>query len=125
MGSASSDRSGGRRDATALTVVAVDLSGLRDPDLRAPIYHPVARRVWVGTAHTVLYSEIRAIAAAYQARKIVVDATGVGAGLASFLERALPGKVVRFLFTTATKSKLGWDFLALVDAGRWREEGDE
>jgi len=114
-------RSGGRRDATALTVVAVELAGLRDPDLRAPVYHPVERRLWVGTAHSELYGEIRAVAAAYRARKVVVDATGVGAGLASFLERALPGKVTRFLFSAASKSQLGWNFISLVDAGRWVE----
>lgn len=112
---------GGRRDATALTVVAVDLSGRRDPTLRAPVYTPVERRQWTGAPHTGIYAEIRALAAQYLARWVVVDATGIGAGLASFLERALPGRVERFLFTTASKSKLGWDFIALIDAGRWRE----
>ncbi|MBE0695782.1 MAG: hypothetical protein IH586_02560 [Anaerolineaceae bacterium] len=112
---------GGRRDATALTVVAVDLSGLSDPALRAPVYRVVERRQWVGAPHPGIYNEIRETALAYGARYVVVDATGVGAGLASFLERALPGRVVRFLFTSASKSKLGWDFQALVDAGRWVE----
>jgi len=110
-----------RRDATALTVAAIDLSTLGDPLLRAPTYRPVLRRQWMGVKHARLYGEIRALAEAWQARFVVVDATGVGAGLASFLSRALPGRVIPFIFTAASKSQLGWDFLALVDGGRWQE----
>jgi len=54
-----------------------------------------------------------------------VDATGLGSGLASFLERTFPGQVLRFLFTQASKSKLGWAFLAIVDTHRfldWQAE---
>jgi hypothetical protein len=111
-----------RRDSTALTAVRVDLSTLRDPLLRAPTYRAETRRLWTGTPHTALYGEIRALAAALQARYVVVDATGVGAGLASFLENALRGRVIPFVFSAASKSRLGWDFLSLVDAGRWQEQ---
>lgn len=99
----------------------VDCATLADPLLRAPTYRAVARRVWQGASHAQLYGEIRALAETWRARWLVVDATGVGAGLASFLARALPGRVLPFLFNLATKSRLGWDFLALVDAGRWKE----
>jgi hypothetical protein len=109
------------RDATAVTVVQVDLAGLADPLLRAPIYRPVERRQWVGASQARLYDEILALAARWKAQRLVVDATGVGAGLASFLERALVGRVRPFVFSQASKSRLGWDFLALVDGGRWRE----
>ena len=106
-----------RRDATALTVVRV----AHDPLLRAPVYSVLERRAWVGVKHTHLYGEIRALAERLRPRWLVVDATGVGAGLASFLARALPGKVIPFLFTAQSKSKLGWDFLEIVDSGRWHE----
>lgn len=109
-----------RRDATALTIAAVE----RAPDATrrdAPIYRAAARYSWVGIHHAGLYEAILALARAWNARALVVDATGVGAGLASFLERALPGKVLPFTFSAASKSRLGWDFLALVDSGRWRE----
>lgn len=109
------------RDATALTVVAVDTSTLADAGLRAPTYRAVWRQVWVGTAHTQVYAALRALAQRWQARQVVVDATGVGAGLAAFLEKALPGRVLPFTFSAASKSKLGWDFLAIIEAGRWRE----
>ena len=126
VGSAEESASAGglanpRRDSTAVTVVQIDLAGLADPLLRAPIYRPVARQQWVGVSQTLLYDQILALAAHWQASRLVVDATGVGAGLASFLERALPGRVHPFVFTQASKSRLGWDFLAVVDGGRWRE----
>jgi hypothetical protein len=110
-----------QRDATALTVVDVDPSGLADEGLQAAIYRVVHRRVWVGTAHNQLYGEIRAMAQHWQAQAIVVDATGIGAGLASFLEKSFPDRVVRYGFNRATKSQLGWQFLALVESGRFLE----
>ena len=109
------------RDATALTIVEVGLEGLADERLRAPLYRVVQRRLWTGTRHTRLFSEIKALAEQWRARYLVVDATGVGAGLASFLEKALPGRVIPFTFQAASKSQLGWDFLTLVDSGRWQE----
>lgn len=69
----------------------------------------------------------------WQARVVVVDATGVGTGLASFLaatlgerrsgQRAIP--VLPFIFTRASKSALGWDFLALIDSGRFKEYAND
>lgn len=111
-----------RRDATALTIVEADLTTLADPLVGAPVYRAVARRGWVGTPHPVLYAALRALAAQWQPRYLVVDATGLGAGLASFLAHALPpGVVVPVLFNRATKSQVGWGFAALCDTGRWQE----
>jgi hypothetical protein len=109
------------RDATALTVVEVDLSSMANPQLRAPVYRCVQRRQWLGVRHTDLYAELVALAEKWQARWLVVDATGVGVGLAAFLRRALPGRVLLFQFNAASKSKLGWDFLSVADSGRWLE----
>ena len=88
---------------------------------RLPIYRVRRRWQWIGVSHTRLQAEIRAIAMEWQARALVVDATGVGAGLTSFLERALPGRVIPFVFSRVSKSKLGWDFLGVVDSFRWQE----
>jgi hypothetical protein len=109
------------RDATALTVIEIDRARLNL--MRYPTYRVVDRRLWVGTKHTTLYGQILALAEHWQPARLVVDATGVGAGLASFLERALPGKVRPFVFSQASKSTLGWDFLAVIETGRfldWR-----
>lgn len=112
------------RDETALTVVEIDLQTLQaDPAGRVcqPVYRVVDRRSWKGAAQTSLFDQIRALALHWRAEKVVVDATGIGAGLASFLEKALPGRVISFVFNSATKSRLGWDFLSLIETGRYKE----
>ena len=111
-----------KRDATVLTIVEVDLSTLSDPILAAPTYRVVDRRIWVGVQHARLYGQIRALAKTWRARYLVGDATGIGAGLVGFLAKALPaGVVIPFAFTSASKSKLGWDFLGIVDSGRFQD----
>lgn len=112
---------GGKRDSTALTIVEVDLETMQDELIKAPTYKVMFRKLWVGTQHTKLYGEILALGRLWDVKKLVVDATGVGAGLSSFLERALPGMVIQFRFNAATKSQLGWDFLAVIDSGRYKE----
>jgi len=109
--------------------VEVDLSSLQDPVLAAPTYRCISRRLWIGTKHAALYGQIRNIAQAFRARYLVADATGVGAGLVSFLTSSLgaadpaTGKsgVIPFVFNGSSKSKLGWDFIGIVEAGRWQD----
>ncbi|HVN56507.1 MAG TPA: hypothetical protein VMT46_19425 [Anaerolineaceae bacterium] len=108
-------------DSTALTVVDVDLSLLSDPAVKAPVYRIVDRRSWTGIKHTRIYAQILGLIESWGARWVVVDATGVGAGLASFLDRGRPGKVIPFLFNGSTKSELGWDLLGIVETGRFKD----
>lgn len=114
-----------RRDSTALTVVEIQAGG--DPALgdARPVYHVVDRRLWTGTRHTALYATLRDLAGVWRAERVVVDATGIGAGLASFLAAALGERVIRFVFSARTKSDLGWGFLALVEAGRFKDYADD
>jgi len=109
------------RDATALTIVEIDHSTLSDPVIRASRYRCVQRQAWRGILHTELYSVLLSLVETWQPRWIVTDATGLGAPLSSFLERAYPGRVIPFVFNASSKSKLGWDFLAMVDGRRWLE----
>lgn len=111
-----------RRDSTCLTIVDVDLATLSDPTISRPTYRAVGRFLWTGVKHSLLYGILRSHADLWRPRYLVVDATGVGAGLASFLEAALPpGVVIPFDFTPHSKSQLGWDFLAICDTGRWKD----
>lgn len=110
-----------RRDSTALTIVEVDLFTLQDGLLRAPTYRCVHRRLWTGVKHTALYGQLHGLIETWQPRAVVMDATGIGAGLASFLQKRFPSKIVPFLFNHVSKSKLGWDFLSVCDSGRWQE----
>ncbi|MGC4107408.1 MAG: hypothetical protein QM753_13880 [Thermomicrobiales bacterium] len=116
-----------RRDSTALTVVEVDTAGGR------PGYRVVDRRVWTGVRHTALHDQLVDLArSVWKASWVVVDATGIGAGLASFLRESLGRRgggprieVVPFVFSRASKSQLGWDFLALIDGGRFKDYVDD
>ena len=108
-----------RRDSTAVTVVEVGT------EVR-PVYRVVDRMAWTGVRHTALHARLVDLArTVWRASVVVVDATGVGAGLASFLSAALAERpaipTIAFVFTAASKSALGWDFLGLIDAGRFKE----
>jgi hypothetical protein len=115
-----------RRDSTALTVVEVEA----DSPGGRPVYRVVDRRVWTGVRHTALHDQLVDLArTVWRARWVVVDATGIGAGLASFLRETLGRRaggglrveVMPFVFTRASKSQLGWDFLGLIDGGRFKD----
>jgi hypothetical protein len=110
-------RANSKRDSTVVTVVEVAdaLAG------SLPRYQVVHRYQWTNVAQTALHSRIVGLAADWAAKYVVVDSTGIGAGLASFLEKSLPRRVLPFQFTSSSKSELGWNFLAIVDSGRYKE----
>ncbi len=95
-----------------------------------PRYLVVDRLAWTGASHAALLPRLIDLARnIWQARVVVIDATGVGAGLASLLGSALaqrvggkpPTRVIPFHFTAASKSALGWDLLGLIESGRLKE----
>jgi len=137
-----------RRDSTAVTVVRADLSTLDDPGLGMPRYEVVNRYWWTGKKHAELYGAILDLFEAWRAAYIVVDATGVGAGLASFLQRRLGsvrddppgaaysrllrhaqpaagGAVLPFVFSQKSKSDLGWAFVGCIESGRFKDYVDD
>jgi hypothetical protein len=113
----------GRRDSTAVTVVEVDLSARADG---RPVYRVVHRLLWTGLAQPVIHERLVGLVDRWRASWVVVDATGLGAGLTSFLEATYrryvpPGgavQIVPFVFTATSKSQLGWDLVGLIDAER-------
>jgi len=109
------------RDSTALTIFEVDLSTLDDELIQAPIYRSLKRYLWTGASHTKQYAAIRDLIERWQPRYVVIDATGVGAGLASFLEKAYPHQALPFHFSSQSKSALGWGFLTVIESGRYKE----
>jgi hypothetical protein len=54
----------------------------------------------------------------WHCRRIVVDATGIGQPVASFLRQTLGSRVVPFTFTAQSKSELGFNLLAAINSGR-------
>lgn len=119
-----------RRDSTALTVVEVDSSTVGDVLIARPTYRVVDRRIWTNVKPTALYQTMVDLARnVWKPRYVVVDATGLGAGLASFLAAALHRdgrcEVIPFVFSLSSKSKLGWDFVGCIESGRYKEYGDD
>jgi hypothetical protein len=86
----------------------------REPELRI-----VQHYWWTGRKHRELFPQlVDLLKRVWRCRAVVVDATGVGAGVASFLVGALPGSARPFLFTAASKSALGYGLLAAINGGR-------
>lgn len=109
-----------KRDAAALTVVEVEIEYGK-----LPHYRIADRKLWLGIKHTVLHGQILALAKHWNAVWIVVDATGIGAGIASFLHKSLGEKVLPIVFSPKLKSSLGWDFVAIIETGRYRDYIDD
>jgi len=107
-------------DLTALTIVEI----LPAPSPMQPLYRVVARCGWQGLPHADLYPLLRRLRDQWRARYFVIDATGLGAGLASFLSRLWPPAdclVIPFTFTARSKSDLGWSFLSIIETGRFQD----
>ncbi len=116
-----------RQDSTVVTIGELDFpsTGLRtgsagDGVSGEPQVRIVEHCWWTGTPHTSLYPRlVDMLKNVWRCRRVVVDATGVGAGVASFLAGALGKSVVRpFVFTQQSKSRLGFNLLAAVNSGR-------
>lgn len=107
------------RDSTALSIVEIDLSSL--DILQAPTYRVMRRHAWQGVNHLEIFGRLRALAETWTPRYWVMDATGAGEGLWAMLDRAFPGRVTAVRFNRQVKSELGWGFLSIIDAGRFRD----
>lgn len=113
-----------RRDSTVLTIVEV--CHPEGADLQ-PVYRVMTRYMWTGVGQPELLPQVvHLVRDVWACRRVVVDATGLGAGLASALRRILPPRcVIPFVFTAASKSALGWDFLSLCAAGRFLDHAND
>jgi hypothetical protein len=106
------------QDATVVTIAELDFSS-SDSVQKQPILRIVEHYRWTGTRHTDLYSRLVDILKnVWGCKRIVIDATGIGQPVASFLGLALGSKVVPLVFTAASKSKLGFELLAALNSGR-------
>ena len=107
-----------RRDSTVITIGELDYSIINDIQ-KQPGVKIVEHYHWTGTRHTELYLQITDILKkVWKCKTIIVDATGIGQPVASFLKQALSSRVIPFAFTMPSKSKLGFDLMAAVNSGR-------
>ena len=114
-----------RRDSTALTVFAASYQALGACLRPLPTFAVQDRYYWTGTRHHDLLPAILRIAQLWQPQQVIIDATGIGAGLASFLAAELGKRVTPFIFGSESKSRLGWDFLALCNTGRFQDHAPD
>ncbi|MDD5127049.1 MAG: hypothetical protein PHR43_02965 [Dehalococcoidales bacterium] len=107
-----------RQDSTVVTIGEVDFNQ-SDNLVKEPCVKVVEHYWWTGKAHTALYPQLVDILKnVWRCRRIVVDATGIGEPVSSFLAKALGLRVVPFTFTQKAKSELGFNLLAAVNSGR-------
>lgn len=114
-----------QRDSTVLVVGEVTPPLLPPPLIgrRLAAFPPGLRvvdlRGWTGVRHAALFSQLaHLLGEHWRCRRVVVDATGVGAGVASFLRETLGSVVEPFVFSAATKSDLAFRLLAAAENGR-------
>jgi hypothetical protein len=108
-----------KRDATAITIVDVLIDRTLEPVQR--VYRVMDRQLFLGTSFPSLRAEILKIARYWSCQWVVVDATGIGAGLVSFMTNALGDKLIPIVFTPKIKSDMGWGFVGIVETGRYMD----
>ena len=105
-----------RRDSTVLTIGELDSSARfgRQPGIKI-----VEHYSWTGRKHAELYVQlVDLLRNVWRCRRVVVDATGVGQPVASFLRREIGSAIMPFVFTQQSKSELGFALLADINSGR-------
>jgi hypothetical protein len=113
-----------QRDATVVTIAQVSW------DEAAPAFvsiRLVEQYEWVGLDYREQYLRLHdLLRGVWNCQHVVIDASGIGAGLAAWLEESLGRPIVEsFQFTSTSKSALGWDLLAAVNTGRLKMYADD
>ncbi len=115
-----------RRDATVVTICDVSLPDGKEYNAKNFVWKVVARRLYRNLRTEMLEERICQDIDHLRASHIIVDHSGLGAMLSDMLVSKYKSKVIPIDITGANKSKMAWDFLAMVDTGRWQEhKGDE
>ena len=121
-----------RQDSTVITIGEIEIrsqnreaihqnspTSILTPDFNLLFIKIVGHYSWTGCRHVDLYPRIIDILKnVWHCRSIVVDATGIGQPVASFLRQSLGSRVKPFTFTARAKSDLGFNLLAAVNSGR-------
>ena len=115
-----------RRDATVVTICDVRLPENKAYDVKNFVWRVVGRRLYRNMRSDLLEKEICREINFWKPHKIIIDHSGMGAMLTDILMGKYKRKVYPVDITAANKTKMAWEFLAMVDTGRWVEyKGDE
>lgn len=110
-----------RRDATVVTICDVYLPEDKTYDKKNFVWKVVARRLYRNTRTELLEKELCGEIDRWKPHKIIIDHSGMGAMLSDILIGKYKRKVFPIDITAPNKTKMAWDFLSMVDTGRWVE----
>ncbi len=106
------------QDSTVVTIGELDYSAMDDIQ-KQPQINIVEHYSWTGKKHTELYPQlVDILGKLWNCHRIIIDATGIGLTVSSFLRKALGSRVIPFIFTSSSKSELGFNLLASINSGR-------
>ena len=115
-----------RRDATVVTICDVSLPEGKAYDPKNFVWKVVARRLYRNMRAEMLEQRICQEIDRWSPNHIIIDHSGLGAMLSDMLVTKYKSRVTPIDITAANKTRMAWDFLAMVDTGRWQEhKGDE
>jgi hypothetical protein len=103
-----------KRDSTIITVARVIYNELDLPKVE------IVHQYWFnGMHHGGQYAATCQIMQQWNARQLVIDATGLGEALASLLiDKFGDQRITAFKFSRMSKSKLTYQFLSMINTGR-------
>ena len=105
----------GRHDSSVFTIGRVHFN-----EFSLPCLEIVHQQCWTGRPHLEQYATALALVERWNVRTLVIDATGLGEGLASLLASRLGAERARaFHFTQPSKSHLAFQLLGLINSGRF------
>ncbi len=105
-------------DSTVITIARLDNAGDSLSRLNMPALSVVEQYQWTGAPHSQLYAQMLQLLRSWRPGRIVVDATGIGQPIASFLKKELGSKIVPFVFTQKSKSDMAFELLAFINSRR-------
>jgi hypothetical protein len=126
-GEAAASDKGRGRDSTVITIAEVEATPALNELSAGVLLKVVEQYQWTGTPHSQLYAQmVDILKNVWNCRRIVVDATGIGQPVASFLRKKLGSRVIPFVITLKSKSGMGSELLSLVNSGGlklYRQDG--
>ena len=107
-----------RQDSTVVTIGELDFS-VTDEVQKQPGLNIVEHYWWTGKKHSQLYPQlIDILSNVWHCRRVVIDATGLGQPVSSFLKKSLGSRVLPFTFTAQSKSRLVFNLSAAINSDR-------
>jgi len=115
-GNGSTGSTQGKRDSTVVSIARVT-----HDELDLPTIEIVHQYCFTGMLYAHQVAVTSEIIRRWELKKIVIDATGLGEGLASLLtDRFTTDTVTPFRFSRESKSRLTYQFLSTITGGRFR-----